>query len=140
MRSKRIHVKLMYASHVRNKQLSASNRFILIFRHLCEHCLPSQHFPISAPTLSCHACIHCFYTLLRDDQVRAAMFNHVVVQHDGFSWTIGCRPPTERQCVLHATHGAVSCGADPSSRSPRRLHGPRDEQPRCSFWQDRTQQ
>ena len=94
-------------------------------------------FPFRLLGLSCHACIHCFYTLLRHNQVRAAMFDHVVVQHEGLSWTIGCRPPTERQCVLYAAHSDVSCGADPSLRFPSRLHGPRDEQPRCSFWQDR---
>ena len=137
------HAGFLLSAHIRNTQATASTCFILIFQHLCEHCLSSQHVPIAVlwfKRLSCHACIRSTYTLLWHNQVRAAMFDHVVVQHDGLSWTIGCRSPTERQCVLHAAHGAVSRGADPSSRSPRRLHGPRDEQPRCSFWQDRTQQ
>ena len=68
-------------------------------------------FPFRLLGLSCHACIQCFYTLLRHNKVRAKMFDRIFVQHDGLSWTIGGRPPTERQCVLHAAHGAVSCGA-----------------------------
>ena len=90
--------------------------------------------------LSRHACIYCSGTLLRHNQVGSAMFDNVVFQHEGFSWKIGCRPSTERQCVLHASHGAVSCGADPRSRFHRRLHGPRDEQPRCAHRQNCTQQ
>ena len=50
--------------------------------------------------VSCHACIDFSRALLRHNQVRAAMFDHVVVQHDGLSWTIGGRPPKERKCVL----------------------------------------
>ena len=42
----------MLSAHIRNTEVTASIRVILIFQNLCEHCMSSQHFPISASGLA----------------------------------------------------------------------------------------
>ena len=64
----------------------------LIFLHSCAHSCIRSTFSGFGFRLSCHACIKCSSALLRHDQVRSAMFDNVVFQHEGLSWKIGCRP------------------------------------------------
>ena len=102
------------STHIRNKYVIAGNSVVLFLFYWRGNFRISAAFSHLGSLVSCHACIDCSRALLRHNQVRAAMFDHFVVQHGGLSRKIRCGPPTERQFFLHASHGAVSCGADPS--------------------------
>ena len=60
---------------------------------------------------SCHARTLSTGAVLWRNKDRAPMFNNVVQQHAGLSRKTGRGPPSERQCLLLAAHGAVSRGA-----------------------------
>ena len=76
------------STHIRSKHVIAGNSVVLFFvlawqfTYICS----ISHL---GSLVSCHACVDCSRALPRHNQVRAAMFDHFVVQHEGLSRKIG---------------------------------------------------